>query len=195
MNKKVFTSDWFSGNIANWSQWLAHLKGQPASALEIGSYEGQSACWLLENILTHENSRLTCIDTWAGGQDLPEVSDDSLFERFAGNIGATGQAGRVAVFRGPSERWLPVLQTEGRKFNVIYVDGSHLAPDVLTDGVLGWRLLEPGGLIIFDDYTWCHDPNPLHQPGLAINAFLAVWAGQYEVVGKAYQVALRKLKL
>lgn len=34
--------------------------------LEIGSFTGDSAVYMLENILTSESSRLFCIDTWAG---------------------------------------------------------------------------------------------------------------------------------
>lgn len=66
----TFTSDFFKGNIPNWERWLAPFKGQPVTALEIGSYEGRSACWLLENILTHPDARLLCVDTFTGGQDL-----------------------------------------------------------------------------------------------------------------------------
>ncbi len=33
---------------------------------------------------------------------------------------------------------------------VIYVDGSHKARDVIADAVLAWALLRPGGILIFD---------------------------------------------
>lgn len=60
-----FTTDWFIENLPTWEQYLIHLANQPEiNVLEIGSWEGMSACWLLDNILTHESSRITCIDTF-----------------------------------------------------------------------------------------------------------------------------------
>ncbi len=57
-----FTADWFSSHIPHWERLLRPLAGQPIQALEIGSYEGRSAVWLLQEILTHPESRLTCVD-------------------------------------------------------------------------------------------------------------------------------------
>ena len=39
-------------------------------------------------------------------------------------------------------------------YDIIYIDGSHATSDVLEDAVLSYRLLKPGGLLIFDDYHW-----------------------------------------
>ena len=33
---------------------------------------------------------------------------------------------------------------------VIYVDGSHVPQDVLTDAVMAWKLLKQGGIMILD---------------------------------------------
>lgn len=33
---------------------------------------------------------------------------------------------------------------------VVYIDGSHWAKDVLTDAVMAWRLLKEGGVMILD---------------------------------------------
>jgi predicted O-methyltransferase YrrM len=189
-NQFEFTSDWFSGNIANWTQWLAHLKDKPTAALEIGSFEGRSACWLMESILTHPDSRLFCIDTWQAGDDLPAVQDDSLLHRFIKNTAPYSR--KITSLRTASKNGLAWLVSERLQFDFIYVDGSHLAPDVLLDAVMGWNLLSPGGVMVFDDYTWCQDPNPVRQPRLAIDAFLQIYAGQYEVVAKGYQVVVKK---
>ena len=83
--EKVFNADWFTKNIPNWQKYLAHLKGVEANALEIGCWEGQSTVWLLENILTHENSTITCVDNFLGnpeneivGYEL-DVKDNFIF--------------------------------------------------------------------------------------------------------------------
>src|SRR5690349_6873094 len=57
------TYDCFSSRIPQWEIDLARLAGQPdLRFLEIGSFEGHSACWLLEHVLTHDTSTLTCVD-------------------------------------------------------------------------------------------------------------------------------------
>jgi predicted O-methyltransferase YrrM len=43
-----YTIDWFSGGIPIW-QWLFSEMSEVAKVLEIGSYEGRSAVWLIEN--------------------------------------------------------------------------------------------------------------------------------------------------
>ena len=57
----VFTVDWFTGYIPAWKNVFAATK-VPENILEIGSFEGRSTCWLLENTQAH----VTCVDTWEG---------------------------------------------------------------------------------------------------------------------------------
>ena len=51
---------------------------------------------------------------------------------------------------------LPELVKRGDKFDLIYIDGSHLFEDVFVDFYYAARLLADGGLIIFDDCTNPH---------------------------------------
>jgi len=64
---------------------------------------------------------------------------------------------------------------------------------VLEDAVLCWPLLKKGGLLTFDDYEWDGDPDPLNCPKPAIDAFLDVFEGHYELIHQAYQVTVEKL--
>ena len=48
-----------------------------------------------------------------------------------------------------------------QKYDIIYIDGSHEARDVLEDAVLAYRLLKIGGLLIFDDCV--HPPTSTEQ--------------------------------
>ena len=52
---------------------------------------------------------------------------------------------------GASHPALLVLIDQRRRFDFVYVDGSHLALDVLVDAALAWRLLSPGGVLVFDE--------------------------------------------
>ena len=75
---------------------------------------------------------------------------------------------------------------------MIYLDGSHEAPNVLFDGMLSWGLLKPGGVLIFDDYLWVPQLLAGHRPQLAIDLFLRYHSGQYDLLHHGYQVAISK---
>jgi len=50
-------------------------------------------------------------------------------------------------FKKPSTMALSeIIAAAGAPFDLIYIDGSHQAPDVLADSVLAFELLRVGGL-------------------------------------------------
>lgn len=57
-----FEFDWFSGHIPKFMHYLAPLRGSNCKLLEIGTHEGRSATWLLENIAIGEMARIVCVD-------------------------------------------------------------------------------------------------------------------------------------
>ncbi len=197
----LFSTDWFTQNIPSWTRHLAHLKDRPnVRALEVGSWEGRSACWLLQNILTHPTARLTCIDVFeSGGAYTTEISrcftplppDLDIEKRFDRNIRIVGGEVRTLKLKGRSEELLRTLPLH--HFDLVYIDGSHMASSTLTDAVLAWGTLRIGSILIFDDYGWNPDDSPERSPKLAIDAFLAVFAGQYDILEHGWQVILRKL--
>lgn len=195
--------DYSHGQAARWTKWIGHLAGKPElNALEVGSYEGQSAIWFCRNILTAFDSRLLCVDTWHGGEDMPVVEDDSLLDRFRKN---TAQwSSQIDIMQERSDVALPMLHAD--TFDFAYIDGSHTASSVLSDSVLVWRLVKPGGIVIWDDYLWELPlesyPTPLTpqqkekaellRPKMAIDAFLACYQGKYELIAKEWQTCVRK---
>jgi len=193
-----FTADYFSWNIEAWKCDLARFAHQPQlNFLEVGSFEGLSACWLLENILTDNSCSLTCIDTFDfAGQGALHLQDEglesmSMEERFTYNIQEVGGAHKVKKLIGCSQKMLRSLPFSA--FDFIYIDGSHKAVNVLEDAILSWPLLKEGGLLTFDDYDWERDPNPINRPKLAIDAFLSVFETHYNLIRKEIQVTIEKL--
>ena len=55
-----------------------------------------------------------------------------------------------------SDRALPRLLAEGRRFGMIYIDGSHLFEDVMIDCHYATQLLLADGVLLFDDSTDPH---------------------------------------
>ena len=83
------------------------------------------------------------------------------------------------------------LGIEGRRFDLVYVDGSHLAIDVYRDGVLAWALVPPGGIVIFDDYQRKLGPEK-DLPGVGIDAFLETVKENYDELFRDHQIVIRK---
>jgi glycosyltransferase involved in cell wall biosynthesis/2-polyprenyl-3-methyl-5-hydroxy-6-metoxy-1,4-benzoquinol methylase len=188
-----FTNNWFIYNIPVWQEVLKNISDLAnLNFLEIGSWEGQSTCWLLDNILTHPSSKITCIDTFEGGIEHQFSDELSLIEsRFDGNLKRAKCENKLIKIVGLSQSCLRELPLS--HYDVIYIDGSHIASDVLEDTILCWRLLKNGGMIIFDDYQWeGYRDQPLKHPAPAINTFLSIFQDKINVIHKGYQVIIQK---
>lgn len=193
-----FTQDWFSRNIQIWEHYLTFFTNKPQiNALEIGSWEGRSTCWLLENILTHQSAKITCIDTFAGSIEFENKFSDSYIksaeQRFDYNIALTGVANKVQKIVGKSQEILRQLPLNN--YNIVYIDGSHLASDVLEDTILSWQLVKLGGLIIFDDYDWIFPDQPNQNTSIAIDTFLSIFQPKIELIHKLHQVIVKKIAI
>jgi predicted O-methyltransferase YrrM len=193
-NQPVFSQDWFSYHIPNWSAWLNAWKNKPhLRFLEIGSYEGRATRWLLDNILTHPTVRMYCIDTFQGSME--NISEDMNFikQNFFHNIKPYKK--KIRTFIDSSQKVIrnhPDIFLEN-SFDFIYIDGSHQACHVLEDAILSFRLLKRGGLMVFDDYEWQLYEDPKLNPKLAIDAWLACFAEQYEMIHQDWQVCIKKI--
>lgn len=182
-----FTSDWFSSNIPIWHQAVVTLKGRTdLQLLEIGSYEGRSAIWLCENLLS-QGGHLFCLDTWLGGIEHNAAGMPAVEQRFLQNTTPHVQSGRLTPLKGFSSQ---ILQHDPRvnrpnQFDFIYVDGSHETQDVLMDAVLSFERLKPGGVMIFDDYGHA-------DVKIAVDAFLTCFATGCIVFHKGWQLVMVK---
>lgn len=173
-----FSQDWFTHNIPQWRYYLEHLAGLPGlRVLEVGSYEGMSACWMLDHWLTDAAAHITCIDLY-------------FQDRFDLNIARTGASAKVTRLQGNSLEILPTL--EPNSYQAIYIDGCHLADHVKQEVTLAWPLLEVGGVMIFDDYELKDPKFPGQDPKPAIDACLAEVNDRVELLHKSYQVIVRK---
>lgn len=189
--KNNFTKDWFSQHIPSWTRHLEVFKGKPIKALEIGSFEGRSSLWLMENILTNPKSKLTCVDIW---ENYPE--SDSLgfqvvgsFEKFQDNL--EEYLDRVKTIKGSSFEEVPKLKDT---FDFIYVDGDHTEVGCWTDAVNSFEKLNVGGIMIFDDYKWADREGTELHPKKAIDRFMNDYKDKITVEEIGYQVVVKKCK-
>ena len=195
MNKKEFTSDWFSHNIENFKTVEKILI--PKTILEIGSYEGRSTVWFLDYF---KKCSVTAIDTWKGSEEVGHEyikedieKKDILWNRFLRNVAEYPD--RIAIMRNTSRNALKQLGLENKKYQLIYVDGDHHRLNCLEDLVLSFPLLELGGIVVIDDYLWGsakeEDPNCVRG---AVHMFERIYGEYIEPIFINYQACYRKIK-
>ena len=125
-------------------------------------------------------SQVVCVDTFGGNVEhmrnphfaalVPETE-----RRFDANIAGFGA--RVEKIKGPSTDVLPQLGIASRRFDIVYVDGSHLPADVYSDGALAWPMVARAGIVIFDDYEFDEIKDESERTKRGIDAFLAAFEG------------------
>ena len=121
---------------------------QPASYLEIGC---RTAGSFVQALGADSLREAVAVDLWAGSySELPNTRDfaASQIEHF---LNATGSTRRVELRQGNSHVELKKLIAEGRKFDLINVDGDHTDAGALEDLEDAWQLLNERGAILFDD--------------------------------------------
>jgi predicted O-methyltransferase YrrM len=186
----MYSEDWFTGNISRLSLFAQEFAQREVNILEIGSFEGRSSNWFVENYCNHNLSKLTCVDTFGGSWEHTNDQTSGLYERFLDNV--KNNLDKIEVFKGPSEFILPKLLEESRSFDFIYVDGNHTFDAVMLDSLYSNRLLKKNGIIVFDDYLWNLNHHKKDIPHYAINAFFTIYSDFYDILDSGYQITARK---
>jgi predicted O-methyltransferase YrrM len=168
MKKIYHHPDWFGRHVPVWREHLAGVLGGCSRVLEVGSFEGRSACWIAENLLAPDGV-LDCVDSWDTDPVLTGLRKaEECFDHNVREYGA-----RVRKHKTASYPFLLRRNLESAPYDVIEIDGCHEGYNVLEDLVLSWPLLRPGGYLVVDDMRWDHE-NITTSPLAAWNAFAAV---------------------
>lgn len=153
-----FSCNWFDYHIPMWNKMRCNFANRPVRILEIGVFEGASTTWILENYATNKDSKIYALDTFAGSAEHLEPMEKDRFdlktleERFCYNMDIMGEREKIEILKGDSARTLSELRVKkAPTFDLVYVDGSHIAGDVLADSVGAWPLVKIGGYLVFDD--------------------------------------------
>lgn len=197
MSDYEFTQDWFSWAPPVWEQLVPHLP-ERKNFLEIGSFEGRSTAWIVENMM-EDGGEITCIDTWEGGMEHVHgemVGSEARFDKNVGLLKEKFPERKVLKLKTTSTIALARIINNGPvSFDFIYIDGSHVAKDVLTDACMAWPLLKTGGFMVFDDYTWRpRGLTTMQRPKIAVDIFVNFFEDELELAHVGYQLTARKIK-
>lgn len=175
-------SNFFEKWIRDWQRLLSPIAGKPnLVGIEVGVLHGDCTVFCAEQIANGEGSTHYAVD----------INTNEFLEN---NIAPYKN---VKFIQGYSYDVLRNLTHNGQTkgfADYIYIDGSHLAIDVMQDAVLSWYLLKDNGFLIFDDYGWgIHTTDEKQKPKLAIDSFLNAYQGHSQVLHGGWQVFIKKL--
>jgi len=181
----MFTATWFNNNALLWKEKVIPRLPNNSTILEIGVYEGYCTKWMCENI---SNCRIEIIDTFLGSVENNLIQD--LYIAFLENTFKY----RDIIKINKGESYEHVRKFSKNYFDLIYVDGSHKAKDVLIDAIQSFYCLKLNGIMVFDDYEWSpYNDENLH-PKKGINIFLDLFKNEIELIHKEYQVIIKRIK-
>ena len=177
-----FTFDIFSHRIALWSEHFESLAGKGINALEVGSYQGMSSCWMLDQLLSDQQSQLTCIDR-------------KFESKFKENISKTGAESRVNLLEGNTQDLMSNCTPQS--FDLINLqDRCKLTQHTEKIAQLAWELTKSGGYIVFSYYGWRNPQDAQQNPKVGIDRFLSSIKQQWQPVHFAplvFQLIIQKL--
>ncbi len=178
-----FTHNFVTNRLDRWLPHVQDMVGKPIHALEIGSHEGRGTLWMLEHILTHRAADIVCLDPFCPNESFGFV--EPYADTFRSNT--EPYRGKIKVIAEMSQHAYPYLASLGvKKFDLVYVDGSHEPLDVIDDAALAWRFTGERSVIVFDDYAW----DAVRRP---VDAFLALFDGTWSAVELDSQLLVRRL--
>ena len=117
---------------------------KPQQSIEIGMAYGVSTLFICEAISAYSK------DFEHVAVDPNQSTDSRSIGRL--NVERAGYASNVKVIEEPSEFVLPRLAAEGKRFDFALIDGWHTFDHELIDFFYINRMLNVGGICVFDDY-------------------------------------------
>jgi predicted O-methyltransferase YrrM len=124
---------------------LARLR-QGRIYVEIGSYLGASACFIVRGMQRPE-ARLYCVDTWMN--DAMTDSRQDTYQGFIENTAAYRD--RIIPVRTRSDK---AVDTVAEAVDFLFIDGDHSFEGVSNDIHAWFPRLAPGAVVVFHDYSW-----------------------------------------
>jgi len=187
MNNYKYTQTWFLGSDVHKNLSFFLDKSKENKMLEIGCFEGLSACFFADNFLDNPQSTLTCVDPFLtiDNNDHCKFLQSNEEMNFDHNISNCKNSDKITIHKITSDRF---FENNNQTYNFIYIDGCHEVEFIKRDMENSFNVLEKNGIMWMDDYGG-GDGIQIRN---TMNAFLKKYNGQYELIHMGYQLAIKK---
>jgi predicted O-methyltransferase YrrM len=185
MNNYKYSKTWFLGSELKNLLLNFMDNSKKNTILEIGCYEGLSSVFFADNLLDDPDSTLTCVDPFLNIDDNDHkehlLNNEEI--NFDHNISICKNSHKILIKKITSDKF---FENNNKTYNFIYIDGCHKCDFVNRDMENSFNALEKNGIMWMDDYGMGIQINN------TMNAFLNKYNGQYDLIHKGYQLAIRK---
>jgi predicted O-methyltransferase YrrM len=188
MNNYKYTQTWFlSSEIRQHVSKFLDTSNENR-ILEIGCFEGLSSVFFADNFLDNINSRLTCVDPYVNihTNDHAIYLQNNEEKNFDFNISNCKNTDKITINKITSDSF---FENNNKTYNFIYIDGCHEIDFIKRDMENSFNVLENNGIMWMDDYGGGDGI----QIKNTMNTFLEKYNGQYEVIHRDYQLAIKKI--
>jgi GR25 family glycosyltransferase involved in LPS biosynthesis/cephalosporin hydroxylase len=183
-----YTNNWFDRNINLSMKLIKQLTNNgPVTILEVGTYEGKSAIWMLENLCSHPDAKFVSIDSYS--QDDLTVKPDT-YVNFCHNIKLIKEPSKFSQIVGNSQDIMPTLIEKNEKYDIIYIDTTCDMEKVLIDITNAYKLLTEHGIILINNVGFDDSKNT--EVAGAIRIFLMKNPKACKIILKEFQWMLQK---
>jgi len=187
MNNYKYSQTWFINSEIHRNLFRFLGKSTENNILEIGCFEGLSSVFFADNFIDNPKSSLTCVDPFLtiNNNDHRQFLDNNEEMNFDFNISNCKNLDKITIHKITSDNF---FKNNNQKYNFIYIDGSHELDFIKRDMENSFNILEKNGIMWMDDYGGGDGIQIKHT----MDTFLEKYNGQYELIHKGYQLAIRK---
>lgn len=151
---------------------------EPSIIIDVGAWKGLSTSFLAKSAKELDlDTKVIAVDTWLGSPEhWSHTREDNIFAHlktkngypqlyytFLSNMVYAGVSDMVVPLPQTSDNAYVILKKKKIKADLIHIDAAHEYEPVLKDARNFWELLNPGGILIGDDYTWAGVAKAAHE--------------------------------
>ena len=192
LNKYLATETWYFNSEIRYNL-LNHIdKNQKYDILEIGSFEGLSACGFSDNIMNHPETTLDCVDPFIISGTHDKITTKKVTSNtekiFTNNINLSKNGNKIKLYKQTSDDF---FKTNQKFYDLIYIDGCHEPEFIKNDIDNSFKFIKKNGIIWIDDYggnTSYDGKIKIH-----IDNNLKNYENSYIIIHKNYQLAIKKI--
>ena len=190
-NKFIISAPWFIKSAYHWHNIFKKfsLYEKKLQILEIGSFEGYSSLYFLENF---PHSIITCVDMWENNKEQNEFDLSKVEINFDKNT--KKYKNNLKKYKQSSDQFFRNNKNIINYYDIIYVDGDHYYETVFKDVMNSFKALKNGGIMILDDFIGYnfykkYNENPIG----AIIVFINIYYGKIKILKITNQIIIQKI--
>ena len=181
-----------------WKEWdknLLYMKGNPIKILEIGIGKGETMEKFTQ-IFLESNKKAEYYGIHTFKKDLDSDQSITDIKKIVNSKKEHSLvSNKIYIMDEDTDTLLQKYISDNIVFDIIYINSSYFAKDILLDAVLSLKLLKIDGIMLFNNYLWEKLEPIMYSPKPAIDAILSIYKNEIVILFMGYQVIIKKTNI